>query len=237
MKPEEWELIKKVLQLALELKRSERDAYLDEACPDAAFRREVESLIAADEQVTVDFLTAPAARPVETAIGDRLGSYEILARIGAGGMGVVYCAADIKLGRKVALKVLPPEMARDPARLGRFQREARSVAALNHPHIVTLYSIEEVNGIHFLTMEFVEGKPLNQLIAEASLPLDQILRIAGEIAEALAAAHERGIVHRDLKPANVMLTHDGRVKVLDFGLAKEIRPASTGTVSYTHLRA
>ena len=171
--------------------------------------------------------------PKEPAVGDRLGSYEILARIGAGGMGVVYRAADTKLRRAVALKILPPEMARDPERLARFQREARSVAALNHPHIVTLHSVEEVNGIHFLTMELVEGQPLDRLIPEGGFPVDRILEVAGAIAEALAAAHEKGIVHRDLKPANVMVTDEGRVKVLDFGLAKEIQAANPGDPTMT----
>jgi serine/threonine protein kinase/tetratricopeptide (TPR) repeat protein len=137
-------------------------------------------------------------------------------------MGEVYRATDTKLGRDVALKVLPPDVAGDPERLARFQREARAVAALNHPHIVTLFSVEEGEGVHFLTMELVEGQPLDRLIPVGGLPLEQIVEIARELAEALTAAHERGIVHRDLKPANVMVTRDGRVKVLDFGLAKEM---------------
>ena len=155
-------------------------------------------------------------------LGSKLSHYQITAKIGAGGMGEVYCATDTKLGRDVALKVLPAEMARDPERLARFQREARSVAALNHPHIVTIFSVEEADGVHFLTMELVEGKSLDQCIPEGGLPLERIIAIGSALAEALAAAHDKGIVHRDLKPANVMLTDDGRVKVLDFGLAKEM---------------
>jgi TolB-like protein len=143
-------------------------------------------------------------------------------------MGEVYRATDTKLGRDVALKVLPTEMARDPQRLMRFQREARAVAALNHPHIVTIFSVEEADGVHFLTMELVEGQPLDRLIPEGGLPVDRIVDIATALAGALAAAHEKGIVHRDLKPANVMVTSDGRVKVLDFGLAKETRAVSPG---------
>ncbi len=154
-------------------------------------------------------------------IGRVLAHYKITAAIGAGGMGEVYRADDTKLGRAVALKVLPLDMARNPERLARFQREARSVAALNHPHIVTLYSVEEVDGVHFITMELVEGRSLDRLIPKDGLPVDRVLDIAAAIAEALAAAHEKGIVHRDLKPANVMVTDDGRVKVLDFGIAKE----------------
>jgi serine/threonine protein kinase len=138
-------------------------------------------------------------------------------------MGEVYRAEDSKLGRAVALKILPPDMARDPDRLARFQREARALAALNHANIVTIYSVEEVDDVHFLTMELIEGFSLNQLIPKAGLDVRQILDIALAIGEALTAAHEKGIVHRDLKPGNVMVTNDGHVKVLDFGLAKDIR--------------
>jgi len=141
-------------------------------------------------------------------------------------MGEVYRATDTKLGRDVALKVLPEEMARDPKWLARFQREARAVAALNHPHIVTIFSVEESDGVHFLTMELVEGQSLDRLIPANGFPLERIVEIASALAAALAAAHEKGIVHRDLKPANVMVTVEGRVKVLDFGLAKETRAAS-----------
>ena len=136
-------------------------------------------------------------------------------------MGEVYRATDTKLRRDVALKVLPPDVAHDPDRLARFQREARAVAALNHPHIITIHSVEEADGVHFLTMELVEGQPLDRCICDGGLPVGRIVEIATALAEALAAAHEKGIVHRDLKPANVMVTNEGRVKVLDFGLAKE----------------
>ena len=164
--------------------------------------------------------------------GHSLGHYRIQSVIGAGGMGEVYRATDTKLARDVALKVLPREMARDPERLARFQREARAVAALNHPHIVTIFSVEEADGVHFLTMELVEGQALDRMIPEGGFPLDRIIEIAGALADALSAAHEKGIMHRDLKPANVMVTDDGRVKVLDFGLAKETRAeANENTLS------
>jgi TolB-like protein len=135
-------------------------------------------------------------------------------------MGEVYRAADGKLGREVALKVLPPGIAGEREIVARFQREARAVAAISHPHIITIFSVEEAEGIHFLTMELIEGRSLKQVIAEGPLPIARVIEIGGALADALAAAHEKGIVHRDLKPANVMITAEGRVKVLDFGLAK-----------------
>jgi serine/threonine protein kinase len=149
-----------------------------------------------------------------------LAHYRIVDRIGAGGMGEVYRATDTKLGRDVALKVLPPDMASDPQRLERFRREAKALAALDHPGIVTVFSVEEADGVQFLTMQLVEGHPLDQLIPESGFPVEQILGIATGLADALAAAHVKDIVHRDLKPANIMVTKDGRVKVLDFGLAR-----------------
>ncbi|HXV59460.1 MAG TPA: serine/threonine-protein kinase [Vicinamibacteria bacterium] len=153
-------------------------------------------------------------------IGTLLAHYRITGSLGVGGMGEVYRARDTKLGRDMALKVLPAEMASDPNRIGRFSREARAVAALNHPNIVTLYSVEEAGGIHFLTMELVEGQALDALIPEAGVSLEQIFEIALPLVDAVSAAHEKGITHRDLKPANIMVTEKGRLKVLDFGLAK-----------------
>ncbi len=154
--------------------------------------------------------------------GRTLAHYRISNAIGAGGMGEVYRATDTKLAREIALKVLPPAMANDLDRLARFQREARAVAALNHPNVVTVYSVEESDNVHFITMELIEGEPLDRLISANGLPSDRLIEIAGAVAEALSAAHEKGIVHRDLKPANVMVTNEGRVKVLDFGLAKDV---------------
>jgi len=153
-------------------------------------------------------------------VGTELLHYKILRKLGQGGMGEVWLAEDGKLGRKVALKVLPADVADDPARRARFEREARAIAALNHPNIVTVHSVEEAGGTFFITMELVEGKPLSELIPRGGLPLGRFLEYAVPIADALAAAHKQGVTHRDLKPDNVMVGDDGRVKVLDFGLAK-----------------
>src|SRR6202171_1487522 len=146
--------------------------------------------------------------------GEKLGPYEILAPIGAGGMGEVYKARDTKLGREVAIKVLPSALARDPERLARFEREAKVLASLNHPNIAQIYGIEESSTGRALVMELVPGQTL-----KGPLALEEALRIAGQVAEALEAAHDKGIIHRDLKPANIMITPAGVVKVLDFGLA------------------
>jgi serine/threonine protein kinase len=152
--------------------------------------------------------------------GTNLGHYRILDRLGKGGMGEVFLAEDTRLGRRIALKVLTEELASDNDWRQRFEREARAVAALNHPSIVTIYSVEESGGVLFLTLELVEGATLADRIPKGGLPLDQLLAIAIPLADAVGAAHQRGITHRDLKPANVMVTSERRVKVLDFGLAK-----------------
>ena len=167
--------------------------------------------------------------------GTRLGPYQIVAPIGAGGMGEVYRAHDPRLGRDVALKVLPEALASSSERLARFEREARTVAALNHPNIVVLHSIEQDAGTRFLTMELVEGESLASCVTPGGLPLAQLLDMTISIADALVAAHEKGVVHRDLKPANVMVTREGRVKVLDFGLAKlaHSQPEVEGTLAAT----
>ena len=156
------------------------------------------------------------------ASGQRLGSYEIVAPLGAGGMGEVYRARDTKLGRDVAIKVLPEAFASDHDRMARFQREAHVLASLNHPHIASIYGLEESDTTRALVMELVEGPTLHERIAQGAISIEEALPIAKQIAEALEYAHERGIVHRDLKPANVKLTRDGAVKVLDFGLAKAL---------------
>ena len=151
--------------------------------------------------------------------GTRLGPYEIADQLGAGGMGEVYRATDTRLNRTVAIKVLPEHLADDPQRRERFEREARAVSSLNHPHICTLYDVGEQEGIHYLVMELVEGDTLQQRLEKGRLPLDQALEYAIQIADALDKAHRQGVVHRDLKPGNIMLTKSG-TKLLDFGLAK-----------------
>src|SRR4029077_3285557 len=152
-------------------------------------------------------------------VGEQLGTYRITAMIGAGGMGEVYQALDTKLGREVAIKVLPPAFLDDAGRLARFQREAQMLAALNHRNIAVIHGLEQVGETHFLVMELVPGDTLAERIArDGALPIKEALRICGQIAEALEAAHEKRIIHRDLKPANIKVTPEGEVKVLDFGL-------------------
>jgi non-specific serine/threonine protein kinase len=159
------------------------------------------------------------------APGSRLGSYDVMARLGAGGMGEVYRARDPRLGRHVAIKILPPAFARDADRSARFEREARMLAALNHPNIAAIYGLEEASGRHYLVMELVEGETLHDRIARAgAIPVDEALTIAHQLAEALEAAHAKDIIHRDIKPANIKVTPERRVKVLDFGLAKSFVP-------------
>ena len=153
-------------------------------------------------------------------IGRTLGHYRIVEKIGEGGMGEVYRAHDERLDRDVAIKVLPDAVAQDPDRIGRFEREAKLLASLNHPNIATLYGLEEHEGQRFLVMELVEGETLAERLKKGPIPVDDALPVALQIAEGLEAAHEHGIIHRDLKPANVMVSPEGEVKVLDFGLAK-----------------
>src|SRR6187549_887709 len=220
-------LVEDVLSCAPE----ERDAFLDAACEgNDALRREVASLLAQASRAP-SFLEQPATVP--SLIGRTLGPYRIDAPIGAGGMGEVYRARDTKLGRDVAIKILPAFLAQDPDRLARLGREARTLAALNHPHIGSIYGIEEADGVRGLVLELVDGETLADRIARGPLPIGQAVRIAGQIAEALAAAHAKGIVHRDLKPANIKITTTGSVKVLDFGLAKAEGDESDATTLAT----
>ena len=153
-------------------------------------------------------------------VGKTLGNFAVSTLVGRGGMGEVYCAKDQKLGRDVAIKVLPEEFARDADRVARFQREAKLLASLNHPNIAAIYGLEESGGTNFLVLELVEGETLSDQLKRGPIPVEESLKLALQIAEAVEAAHEKGVIHRDLKPANIKVTPEGKVKVLDFGLAK-----------------
>src|SRR5215510_10221794 len=153
-------------------------------------------------------------------IGTKLAQYEITSHIGSGGMGDVYQATDTKLGRSVAIKFLPEAFSHDSERVARFQREARVLASLNHSNIAAIHGLEEIDSRHFLVMELVSGETLADRIKRGAIPIEEVLPIAKQIAEALEEAHEKGVIHRDLKPANIKITAEGKVKVLDFGLAK-----------------
>src|SRR5271156_6174751 len=161
--------------------------------------------------------------------GTQLGSYEIETLLGVGGMGEVYRARDARLGRTVAIKILPTAFSANSDRLQRFEREARSASALNHPNIVTIYELGQDGSSHYIAMELVEGKTLRALLAAGALPMREAIDIAAQIAEGLTKAHEAGITHRDLKPENLMVSHDGLVKILDFGLAKLALPTKEGS--------
>ena len=231
MTPERWERIEQLCHSALERAPRERAAYLAAECAgDAELQREVESLINDRQEGGASLerqaIEVAAERYASTAASDlagrTLGRYEILSRLGAGGMGEVYLARDARLKREVALKVLPHKWLADAERKRRFEQEARAASALNHPNIVTVFDVDQVDGTTFIAMEYVPGKTLDQVIPRHGLPLQEVLKYAVEIARALAAAHSASIVHRDIKPSNVMVGGPGQVKVLDFGLAKLI---------------
>ena len=236
MTPERWARIKEVLGGALELREEERLAFLQQSCEsDPGLREEVERLLEAEggplENPMLDAL-ARLATP-ELARGEMLGQYRIETKIGQGGMGVVYRAWDTRLDRRIALKVLRPEQLNDPVHRQRLVREARAASALNHPNIVTVHDVGSDRDIYYIAMELVEGRLLDETIPPAGLPPKQALAYAIQIAAALAGAHAAGIVHRDLKPGNVMITREGLVKLLDFGLARKARLGESGTETLT----
>ncbi len=238
MNQERWKFIERIYHQALELDRDKRDAFIREACAaDDEARREVESLIEAHEHAG-NFIVKPAFEAAAEAIAEKLtivepgrmlGHYKILNMLGAGGMGAVYLAQDSKLGRKIAIKMLPATFSTDSARLRRFQQEARAASATNHPNILTVHEIGEIDGANYIVTEFVDGETLRQRLNGERLSFEVALDVAIQVASALEAAHQAGIAHRDIKPENIMLRRDGIVKVLDFGIAKlverENRPA------------
>ncbi|HEX4001137.1 MAG TPA: protein kinase [Candidatus Acidoferrales bacterium] len=223
MTPERWQQVKKLLAEALEKAPEERRAYLDRACQEPEMRREVESLIAAHEREGTTFVDdAPGGLGAAMGSGTRIGVYEIVAQLGAGGMGVVYKARDAKLGRLVALKFLPESLVADSTARARLLREAQHASALNHPNIATIYEVGENAGQVYIAMELIEGRSLSAVVPPDGLAPQTAVHYGIEIASALAHAHEHGIIHRDLKPGNVMITPAGHAKVLDFGLAKRV---------------
>ncbi len=229
MNAERWQRIDKLLEAVLEREPGQRANFLDGACAgDEELRREVQALLAAHEQAG-SFIEEPALGAAlkemtehrkQSLVGQQLGSYKILSSLGAGGMGEVYLAQDSRLGRKIALKILPTQFTQDKDRVRRFEREARAASALNHPNILTIHEIGQADGTTFIATEFIDGQTLRQRMQRGRQELSEMLEIGIQIASALAAAHESHIVHRDIKPENIMLRLDGYVKVLDFGLAK-----------------
>src|SRR5438034_4033817 len=238
MTPQQYERLTELFHAVLEIAPDQRAAFLDQVSDgDADLRRELESLLAAHEQraaytekppddiaagmfLAQHDIGAAASLPPNT----RIDRYEIRSLLGKGGMGEVYLAEDLRLHRKVALKILPAEVAADRDRMRRFEQEATAAAALNHPHIAHIYEIGESEGIHFIAMEHIDGDTLRDKIHRDKAPLQKLLKYLTQVAEGLAKAHAAGIVHRDLKPDNIMITRDDYAKILDFGLAKLIEP-------------
>lgn len=239
MNADEYQKLKELFQSVLEVPDDERESFLDAACTDNSdLRREVERLL---ESRDSEFLETPAVEEFAEGIslrssrsGQRIGHYNVLKKIGSGGMGDVYLAVDGKLGRRVAIKILPEEFTSDQDRLNRFRLEARSASSLSHPNILTIHEIGEWEGTHYIATEYVEGETLRQRLGRKSLSVGESIELGVQLVAAIAAAHEAGICHRDIKPENIMIRQDGLVKVVDFGLAKltrspfaaEISPAS-----------
>ncbi|HEU0177616.1 MAG TPA: protein kinase [Blastocatellia bacterium] len=233
MTPVRYKQIKSIFQSAVDLPHSEQAIFLDKACSgDEGLRREVENLLSSHGQVedSIELIASEVAATMlagpqsGSLIDQQVGAYQIINQIGRGGMGEVYLARDTRLGRQVALKLLPPRFTEDARRVQRFRQEARAASALNHPNIMTIHEIGEVEtavgALHFIATEFIEGRTLRELIRDGRMSLGEALEVAMQVASALSAAHAAGIVHRDIKPENIMLRPDGYVKVLDFGLAK-----------------
>ena len=251
-----WRRVEHLCQAALDLAPGERDRFLRDACGDDADVHDEVAALVARVPAADDFLTASLAalaahvmpEPSASLTGRRLGALAIGPSLGRGGMGEVYRARDTRLGRDVALKVLPDAFAQDPNRLARFRREAQILASINHPNIAAIYGVEEAGDVHAIVLELVEGPTLAERLERGAIPVAEALPIARQMAEGIEAAHERGIVHRDLKPGNIKLRPDGMVKVLDFGLARafdtqadsegvESSSASSGDATNTNVGA
>jgi serine/threonine-protein kinase len=229
VKPEHWAQVRQILDAALELSPEARAAYLARVCgTDSNLHHEVESFLAAHDHAGNSFLENPALRSLTLGPGTKLGAYEIVEMVGAGGMGEVYRARDTVLGREVAIKILPPIFSRDADRLRRFEQEARAAAALNHPNILSIHQLGVHDGAPYLVSELLEGETLRSRLEQGALPASTTVDYTFQLVGGLAAAHEKSIVHRDLKPENIFLTTHGLVKILDFGLAKLRRPEELG---------
>ena len=232
MTPEHWKLVKDAFQSLVECPRAERAARLDEVCAgDAELRRELELLLASDDQAQSFLEVLPVKIPQDPMSpfqGRTIGPYRVVSLLGRGGMGEVYQARDSRLGRTVALKILPADVAGDQERMKRFVLEAKAASALSHPSVATIYDIGEKDGITFIAMEYVDGQTLEQKMNGRQMNAIEIRTVARQVAEALETAHSKGITHRDIKPANLMITTRGGVKVLDFGLAKMSQQAAPG---------
>ena len=238
MTPERWQQITAIFQAALQQPGSERAAFVSERCGnDDSLQREVDAMLASHDQAS-RFIEEPAINVAgkqssdgASLIGQTIAHYQVLALIGSGGMGDVYLALDTKLGRKVALKLLPEYLAGDPQRTRLFTKEARAASALNHPNIITIHEIGQFGDRYYIAMEYVEGETLRSHIYEQKTPLTKLLKYLQQVAEGLTKAHANGIVHRDLKPDNIMITSDGYAKILDFGLAKLLEQPHAGEAS------